>query len=594
MDYAEEFANSTVDITNTRELETSIFRAQEACRFISKQNKQIELKTAMTAGVSLFGAYGEYDLLKVVDEVPAKVTDDETGLYYKKKGEHTYKRLDKVRLKEMCLDALIKFGEPMTDKEALVCIGNLINYAGRTVYTSKLDSVGIVYYGSVIDSKDERFLETPFEDLFFDREKGQLVDKLPEGSFCFRKLFDTNSKSEDNSKRNVYIPTEQLRARRDLFDEAYNSTYEALKNSNGERVDLLECERVPKMDFIFDWANADSDTYNDIINSYAESFVKPEKMAPGCFFYSGEGRNGKSCGVVILRTIWGEYNCSDVDVTALGDPHKLNDLATSCVNLSTEVGALDKVMDNQEYFKQIAAHEPVSMNVFHQNRTGKVGSGFMSYFSMNVPPKWSGEGALPLVRRTFVIYFLNNFSHLDGDGIDHVREDMATPDNMVKLLGIILAIASHRTNGRKFMPSDTMKAAIDECMNESNSPKAFRDEFTKYFVGYSSMRFLMEEYIALCKENEWEWKKAKDLGSSFMDFRRTGAKVINGKQYKNIYVSKGVNNQFNFIFSKDMDISFLGIPGIDTAEQFYETQSGSLIKAISNYIDEQKKNGLYG
>lgn len=539
---------------------------------------QKEAYTAITIAVSIFGNNSptkRYDLLKVESQVSTKKDDKYTGLYYKKTDELTYKRLPRLTLKNLCINEAVACGVVLADKQANDFVNTVINYAGM----SFPDASGkmVVYYGSVTDALDDNLIELPFGN-FFDKSMGAIRDSITENEFCFRKLFDTDE-GDSNSRHNLYVPVEELASRKDLFNSSYVAAMDALEKNDGV-IKYGEKGMPPGIDFVWDWANHDNDTYSDLLNSFAEGFVDPEKMQPGAYFYAGEGRNGKSTAIVFMRTIWGKNNCGDANIAQIDDPHKLMQLKDACVNLSTESGALDKMEDHQEAFKQIAAHEPLSMNVFHRNETETISGKFMNYFAMNYPPKWTGDGAMPLVARTLIIYFLNDFSSSDGSGRDFIRDEIVVPDKLMVALGIILAIASYRTNGHPFKKSKTMQMAIDECMQESNSPKMFRQEFTKYFVGYSSARFMGQEYSAMCIENEWEIKKRKEMASSFMDFRRIGDKTIGGKQYKNIYFSQSVRNQYNFVLTKDMDVSALGIPEVHTVEDFYDKCSGSLITAM--------------
>lgn len=539
---------------------------------------QKEAYTAITIAVSIFGNNSptkRYDLLKVESQVSTKKDDKYTGLYFKKTDELTYKRLPRLTLKNLCINEAVACGVVLADKQANDFVNTVINYAGM----SFPDASGkmVVYYGSVTDALDDNLIELPFGN-FFDKSMGTIRDSITENEFCFRKLFDTDE-GDSNSRHNLYVPIEELASRKDLFNSSYVATIDALEKNDGV-IRYKGDGMPPGIDFVWDWANHDNDTYSDLLNSFAEGFVDPEKMQPGAYFYAGEGRNGKSTAIVFMRTIWGKNNCGDANIAQIDDPHKLMQLKDACVNLSTESGALDKMEDHQEAFKQIAAHEPLSMNVFHRNETETISGKFMNYFAMNYPPKWTGDGAMPLVARTLIIYFLNDFSSSDGSGRDFIRDEIVVPDKLMVALGIILAIASYRTNGHPFKKSKTMQMAIDECMQESNSPKMFRQEFAKYFVGYSSARFMGQEYSAMCIENEWEIKKRKEMASSFMDFRRIGEKTIGGKQYKNIYFSQSVRNQYNFVLTKDMDVSALGIPDVHTVEDFYDKCSGSLITAM--------------
>lgn len=541
---------------------------------------QKEAHTAITIAVSLFGNNSptkRFDLLKVESQVSTKKDDKYTGLYYKKTDELTYKRLPRLTLKNLCINEAVSCGVVLADKQANDFVNTVINYAGMSF--PDVSGKMVVYYGSVTDTLDDNLIELPFGN-FFDKSMGAIRDSITENEFCFRRLFDTNE-GDSNSRHNLYVPIEELASRKDMFNSSYVAAMDALEKNDGV-IRYGEKGMPPGIDFVWDWANHDNDTYSDLLNSFAEGFVDPEKMQPGAYFYAGEGRNGKSTAIVFMRTIWGKNNCGDANIAQIDDPHKLMQLKDACVNLSTESGALDKMEDHQEAFKQIAAHEPLSMNVFHRNETETISGKFMNYFAMNYPPKWTGDGAMPLVARTLIIYFLNDFSSSDGSGKDFIRDEIVVPDKLMIVLGIILAIASYRTNGHPFKKSKTMQMAIDECMQESNSPKMFRQEFTKYFVGYSSARFMGQEYSAMCIENEWEIKKRKEMASSFMDFRRIGDKTIDGKQYKNIYFSQSVRNKYNFVLTKDMDVSALNIPDVHTVEDFYDKCSGSLITAMRN------------
>ena len=77
-----------------------------------------------------------------------------------------------------------------------------------------------------------------------------------------------------------------------------------------------------------------------------------------CFFLMGDGANGKSVFLNVLRAVFGEANVSNVEMSSLIEPFQRINLINSLVNISTETSS--NVKGAESIFKQIVVGDTIN------------------------------------------------------------------------------------------------------------------------------------------------------------------------------------------------------------------------------------------
>ncbi len=77
-----------------------------------------------------------------------------------------------------------------------------------------------------------------------------------------------------------------------------------------------------------------------------------------CFFLMGDGANGKSVFLNVIRAVFGEANVSNVEMSSLIEPFQRINLINSLVNISTETSS--NVKGAESYFKQIVVGDTIA------------------------------------------------------------------------------------------------------------------------------------------------------------------------------------------------------------------------------------------
>ena len=89
------------------------------------------------------------------------------------------------------------------------------------------------------------------------------------------------------------------------------------------------------------------------------------KFLQKCFVLLGDGANGKSVFLNIIRQVFGEENTTSVEMSGLADHFQRITLANSLLNISTETNT--KMKDAESFFKQIVAGDPISGSFKHKD-----------------------------------------------------------------------------------------------------------------------------------------------------------------------------------------------------------------------------------
>ena len=160
--------------------------------------------------------------------------------------------------------------------------------------------------------------------------------------------FDFNKKHVFNFKNGILdLATGELRH----HSPEYNSSIQMKYNYNA----AAKCEKWQK--FIFEIMNGDAQKMS-LLQEIAGYILFPDLRMQKCFFLLGEGGNGKSVFINVLREVFGDENCSSVPMSNLGSQFEPIRLLNSLVNFSNETDT--NIKEAEARFKAIVAGDKIS------------------------------------------------------------------------------------------------------------------------------------------------------------------------------------------------------------------------------------------
>jgi putative DNA primase/helicase len=180
---------------------------------------------------------------------------------------------------------------------------------------------------------------------------------------------------------------------------------------------------------------------------------------------TGNGSNGKSAFLKMLRVFIGELNTSSVDLKDLGGRFKTSELVGKLANIGDDISN-EYIKDNSQ-FKKLVTGE--SLNV---ERKGKDPFDFKSYakliFSANNTPRIN-DHSNGLLRRLLFIPFNAKFTPDDPDFDPFISDKLESQQSMEYVLQLGLAGLKRLLENNRFTKSKVSDAELER-YNETNNP----------------------------------------------------------------------------------------------------------------------------
>ena len=381
---------------------------------------------------------------------------------------------------------------PLTKLDGITLVRNVYKSLYRTATARKVESTYDTLCLDVDNSIEDingRYIQVG-NGAYWDTDKAQLLYQTPYG--CMRRLFDSHPKDEIRIDINKVYMVKSIINKVVEYLEAHDGLIDP--NDPSDWVDKDDPWLAP----FWTWANYDADTFNDLLKATACNFManKPK----GAFILIGRTRNGKSSYIKMLHTMFGRNNTSAVKLASLQDPHQNMTLLTTMLNAPDEEdeGKGKELLQSQSFFKSIAAHEPISINVMYSQAPQLVSTNFMSFFPMNKIPEWTGSATEALMRRSLILMFNNDLSKYDNNGHNFEKETY-TEMFYSSLIPILLGIATYYKD-KEMTFSKTLKKNQKSIAEELDSVSTYLGLFFKHFGGYDKPATVWEDYKLWCME----------------------------------------------------------------------------------------------
>lgn len=213
-----------------------------------------------------------------------------------------------------------------------------------------------------------------------------------------------------------------------------------------------------------------------------------------CFILIGQGSNGKSTLLDVMKHFLGEENVSSISLEELGQRFKTAELYGKLANIGDDISS--KYMEDNSIFKKLVTGETVNAE-----RKGKDPFDFNNYskliFSANEVPRIN-DTSDGLMRRLVIVPFNAKFSKHDSDYDPFIKDKLLTDEAMEYLLNIALEGLKRVLKNRGFTEVESVTEEIKEYEKRNNPVVAFLDENE---IEGESTKEVHLRYSAWCYEN---------------------------------------------------------------------------------------------
>ena len=214
------------------------------------------------------------------------------------------------------------------------------------------------------------------------------------------------------------------------------------------------------------------------------------------FMLVGEGANGKSTFLNLLKTFIGQGNCSSIALQKLETSNfSIGGFEGKMVNIFADLPS--KALSGTTYFKMLTGED-----LIEADRKFKEPIKFVNYakliFSANTIPQIK-EDTTAIWRRWVIINFPNTFSG-DNEEINYLSE-LITDQEMSGCLNWALEGLARVLKHSKFSNSKTTEDTRDEYIRKSDSVAAFiMDCVIVSYDGFIPKKLCYSKYIEYCQK----------------------------------------------------------------------------------------------
>lgn len=213
-----------------------------------------------------------------------------------------------------------------------------------------------------------------------------------------------------------------------------------------------------------------------------------------CFILTGQGSNGKSTLLDIIKRLVGKENLASVPLNELNDRFKTFQLEGKLVNIGDDIS--NSYIDDNSTFKKLVTGETVNVE-----RKGRDPFDFENYskliFSANEIPRINdlSDG---LKRRIIFIPFNAKFSKRDPDYDPFIIDKLMDQTALEYLLKLSLEGLDRILYNREFTRSSIVDEAWDEYEKTNNPVVGFIEEAK---IENESVNDVFKQYQCWCSEN---------------------------------------------------------------------------------------------
>ena len=248
------------------------------------------------------------------------------------------------------------------------------------------------------------------------------------------------------------------------------------------------------------------------------------------FILTGDGSNGKSTFLSMVKNLIGIENMASLDIKELTERFKNSQLVGKLVNIGDDIG--EEFIVDTSVFRKLVTGERMTVEM-----KGKDPFQFNNYakflFSANkIPRMRDPTGAVK--RRMVIIPFDAKFSPNDADYDPYIIDKLLSEDSMKYLIKVGLEGLKRVLKNKKFTESKKVQEQIREYELSNNPILGFFEEIDFSEILNEPTKSVFQKYLIYCNENnlqpmasvEFSRKVCKEYNF------KTSVKKIKSKTYR--------------------------------------------------------------
>ena len=230
-------------------------------------------------------------------------------------------------------------------------------------------------------------------------------------------------------------------------------------------------------------------------------FYRSNNVAGGkAFILTGEGANGKSTFLNMLKAALGKENFSSLDMKELNDRFSTVRMYKKLANIGDDIS--DEFLQGKaiSQFKKIVSGNDIKaenkgQDVYFFKPTVKL------LFSANEIPRVRNKGFEAIKRRLVIIPFNAKFSKDDPDFNARIKWDLQTQEVAEYLIQIGVQGLQRVLTSQGFTESEAVKEEIDSFERDNNPILLFLEEVEDYEILNNETKEVFARYDTFCHEN---------------------------------------------------------------------------------------------
>lgn len=252
------------------------------------------------------------------------------------------------------------------------------------------------------------------------------------------------------------------------------------------------------------------------------------------FILTGDGSNGKSSYLKIIRRLAGTDNCASLDLKELDQRFKTAELFGKLVNIGDDISK--GYIKESSVFKKLSTGETLNVE-----RKGKDPFDFTNYakmiFSANEMPRIN-DYTDGLGRRLQIVPFRAKFSVADEDYDPFITDKLLSDESMQYVLNLALSALKRLLTNKQFTKSKAVEDELSKYQEENNPVLSFINnedvELERGVVGDIYM-----QYKVYCSENGYQPVSNISFSKQIKQFFGFNTKVqkVDGKSTR-LFVSE--------------------------------------------------------
>lgn len=374
----------------------------------------------------------------------------------------------------------------------------IVFFDGKTFLHDKfadylIEELNIKYYGKSLYFFDGRAY-VDGDDLL----KAKMVEKIP-----FIRVNQIKETFENIKFKSMITPqeldTRYINVKNGLLDIRtkeiipHSPDYFIINKLNVEYNPDEINENIDKL--LVTLSDGNSNTIN-LLTQMIGYVLTPDCRYQKSFILLGNGSNGKSLFLDVVRNLIGDSNCSSLALEDLSEKFRIAEICDKLLNIGDDSG--HGLLNNTAIFKKLVSGDSITIERKNQQPFKFINTAKMIFAANTLPPTTDKSNGF--FRRCVIINFNHVFTPGDADYDPNIIYKVTTESAKSRLLNIALAGLDKLIANNKFEETDESEKALKQYAENNNNVLVWFENINREFFtdadAYSS-------YVFYCTSNNY-------------------------------------------------------------------------------------------